>query len=64
VPRGTKLERGKECTGLVRAFESARRPISPLKMLGSGIKIRLRKMPVPGRRESMARIINAATAAG
>ncbi|MBW2277864.1 MAG: HDIG domain-containing protein [Deltaproteobacteria bacterium] len=35
LPRGDKLERGKECSGLVRAFESARRPMQPLKLFGS-----------------------------
>ncbi|HUT77698.1 MAG TPA: HDIG domain-containing protein, partial [Polyangia bacterium] len=34
VPRGTKLEKGEECAGLVRAYERARRPIRPLKLLG------------------------------
>lgn len=34
VPRGTKLQAGKECTGLVKAYESARRPIRPASLLG------------------------------
>jgi hypothetical protein len=34
VPRGTRLEKGEECAGLVRAYERARRPIRPLKLLG------------------------------
>jgi putative nucleotidyltransferase with HDIG domain len=34
VPRGTKLYKGEECAGLVRAYERARRPIRPLKLLG------------------------------
>lgn len=35
VPRGAKLVRGKECTGLVRAYEAARRPIRPMRIVGS-----------------------------
>lgn len=34
VPRGTKLRAGDECTGLVKAFEEARRPIGPAPLLG------------------------------
>jgi hypothetical protein len=35
VPRGTKMVRGKECTGLVKAYESSRRPIRPMRLIGS-----------------------------
>jgi putative nucleotidyltransferase with HDIG domain len=35
VGRGTKLERGAECSGLVKAFETARRPVRPLQVFGS-----------------------------
>jgi cyclic-di-AMP phosphodiesterase PgpH len=35
VPRGARVVRGKECTGLVRAFEAARRPIRPMRLVGS-----------------------------
>jgi putative nucleotidyltransferase with HDIG domain len=35
VPRGTKLIRGKECTGLVKAYEASRRPIRPMRLIGS-----------------------------
>ena len=35
VPRGTKLVRGKECTGLAKAYESSRRPIRPMRLIGS-----------------------------
>ncbi|MCP4603077.1 MAG: HDIG domain-containing protein [Proteobacteria bacterium] len=34
VPRGTQLKQGEECTGLVKAFESARRSKSPFRYLG------------------------------
>lgn len=35
VARGTKLVRGKECTGLVKAFEASRRPIRPMRLIGA-----------------------------
>ncbi len=35
VPRGTKLKPGSECTGLAKAFESSRRNMSPLRLLGT-----------------------------
>jgi cyclic-di-AMP phosphodiesterase PgpH len=34
LPRGSELQRGKECSELVRAFERARRPVLSLRLLG------------------------------
>ena len=39
-------------------------PMTPLKILGSGRNIRLLKSPASGKKESMARMIRAAAAAG
>lgn len=35
VPRGTKLKRGRECTGLALAYEKARRELEPQRLAGN-----------------------------
>ena len=57
VPRGTKMVRGKECTGLVKAYETSRRPIRPMRLIGSFVFYLMIGMVLSGymRRDGMGR---------
>jgi hypothetical protein len=57
VPRGAKLVRGKECTGLVKAYEASRRPIRPMRLIGAFVFLLLVGMVLSGymRRDGMGR---------